>query len=132
LEEQAHCLLDGGDRIAGGAVVTVQSPVQQPEPIRRAMGMLKENLGWLACAHRIRDPTQYIVQAASCERSGVEKRLDDFGCFSGIEAGSVVAVPTARRGLDRAGGERFSATLRHHRIDTARDRIAHQLRQSSR
>jgi hypothetical protein len=132
LEEQAHCLLHGGDRVAGGAVITVQSTVQQPEPVRRAMGMLQENLGWLAGAHRIRDPTQYIVQAASGERGGVEERLDDFRRLGGIEAGGVVTVPAARRCLDCAGGERFSAPLRHHRIDTARDRIPHQLRQSSR
>jgi hypothetical protein len=73
------------------------------------MGMLQKYLGWLAGAHRIRRPTQYIVQAASGERSGVEERLDDFRGLGGIEAGSVVAVPTAGRGLDRAGGESFSA-----------------------
>src|SRR5215211_564675 len=63
------------------------------------VGMLKENLGWLAGARRIRDPPQYIVQAASGERSGVEERLDDLRRLSGIEAGSgVVPVPTARHG----------------------------------
>jgi hypothetical protein len=93
LEEQAHSLLDGCDGIAGGAVITVQSAVQQSEPIRRAMWVLKENLGRLAGAHRIRDPTQHIVQAASGERSGVEVRLDDFRRLGGIEAGGVVAVP---------------------------------------
>jgi hypothetical protein len=40
LEEQAHRLLGGGDRVAGGAVITVQRAVQQSQPIGRGMGML--------------------------------------------------------------------------------------------
>jgi hypothetical protein len=92
LEEQAHGLLDGGDGIAGGAVITVQSAVQQPEPVRRAAGMLKENLGWLVGAQQIRDPTQHIVQAASGEGGCVEVRLDDFRGLGGVEAGGVVRI----------------------------------------
>jgi hypothetical protein len=128
LEEQAHRLLGGGDRVAGGAVITVQRAVQQSQPIRRGMWMLQQNLGRLAGARRVRHPTQHIVQAASGERGCVEERLDHFCCLGGIEPGSVVAIPAARRGLDRASGKRFSTTFGHHRIDTAPDRIPHQLR----
>jgi hypothetical protein len=60
----------------------------------------------------------------------VEERLDHFCCLGGIEPGSVVAVPATQGGLDGASGKRFGATFGHHRIDTARDRIPYQLRQS--
>jgi hypothetical protein len=52
-------------RVAGGAVITLQSAVQQPQPIRRRMGMLQQNLARLAGARRAGHPPQHIVQAAS-------------------------------------------------------------------
>jgi hypothetical protein len=52
-------------RVAGGAVITVQSAVQQSQPIRRRMGMLQQNLARLAGARRAGHPPQHIVQAAS-------------------------------------------------------------------
>src|SRR4051794_7685963 len=113
LEEQAHRLLNGRDRIAGGAVITVQRAVQQPQPTPRGMGMLQQNLGRLASARRVRHPMQYIVEAAAGEGGCVEIRLDHFCCFGGIEPGSIVAVPATEGGLDRAGGKRLGATLSH-------------------
>ena len=51
------------------------------------------------------------------------------GGLGGVEAGRVVAVPAGDRPLDGAGGERLRPPFGDHRVDTAVDRVPHQLRQ---
>jgi hypothetical protein len=128
LEEQAHRLLDRGDRVAGRPIITLQRTLQQAVPIWGGMRVLAENLGRLARDSRVCHPAQHMVQGAAGQSGGVAERLDHLRSFSGIETGGVVAIPTGDRTLDGAGGERLGPPLRHHRIHTARHRIPHQLR----
>jgi hypothetical protein len=84
--------LDGGDGVAGGAVVPPQRPVEQSVPERCGVRVLAQDLGGFDGGDGVGDPAQHVVQAAAGQGGGVEVALDDFGGFGGVEAGGVVAL----------------------------------------
>ena len=91
LEEQAHGLLDGGDGVAGGAVVSVECAVEQPLPERCRVGVLTQDLGGLGGGRRFGDPGQDVLEAAAGQRGRVEVGLQDLGRLGRVEPGGVVA-----------------------------------------
>ena len=128
LEEQRQRLLDGGDGVAGGAVVAGQGTLQQPVPQRRRAGMVEQDFGGFVGGQGSCHPAQHPVQ-------GVRRR--------GRRRGSSTAAlwrPRRRRsglrhrrccgrGFDGAGGERFGSAFGHHRVDAAGDRVPDQFGQ---
>ncbi len=125
LEEQGHGLLDGGDGVAGGAVVAVQGGVEQARPELGGVWVAAQDFAGVAGLARVGDPLQDVVQGAAGQGGGVEVGLDHLGGFGGVEPGGVVAVG-GRATLDGAGGEGFGAAFGDHRVDATVDRVPHQ------
>ncbi len=120
----------GGDGVAHGAVVAVQSAVEQSGPEAGGVRVLAQDLAGFGGAGRVGNPLQNMLDRASGERGGVEERLDDLGSLGGVEPRSRIALPGGDGGADRAGGERLRPTLRQQRVDAADDRVPHQFGQA--
>ena len=122
--------MDGGDGVAGGAVVPAQRPVEQPVPERCGVRVLAQDLGGFDGGDGVGDPAQHVVQAAPGQRGGVEVALDDLGGFGGVEPGGVVALSAGAGSVDGAGGEGLGALLGDHRVHAPGDGVPHQLGQA--
>jgi hypothetical protein len=68
--------LDGGDGVAGGAVVAVQRPVEQSVPEGRGVGVLAQDLGGFGGGDGLATQRSTSLEAAPGQRGGVEVALE--------------------------------------------------------
>ena len=105
------------------------APCSRPSQNGAASGWVRSiSSGWAAWRGSATPTPARHRSGAAGERGGVEERLQHLGPLGGVEPGRVVCGAFGDGAFDRAGGEGFGPPFGHHRVDTSRDRVPHQLR----